>query len=140
MKNKKEFAKTLFPKFDLIANLTANPTFAIRGILTSEVLINQRKHLKSLHYKLQSHYFETVSSLDVIFGGGCFGKLNFIWFSSILCSFSGCVYRINTSCFPSVVGRCTSSICIFLNFSITALGVSPGANHFNLCLSVTFKQ
>ncbi len=58
---------------------------------------------------------------------------------SILCSFSGCVYRVNTSGLSSVVERCTSSVCIFLNFSIMVLGVSPGADHFNLCLSV-FKQ
>src|SRR5205814_8446591 len=57
-----------------------------------------------------------------------------------LSSGSGSVQRVSSSSRPSVVGRCTSIICIAANFSSTLRGVSPGASACRRRARVTCRQ
>jgi len=81
---------------------------------------------RSLHY--------TASApAAVILGRGCGGKVRLSCSKSTCSSFSGWVWRVRMTVRPSVVGRCTSTICTAQNFSHTARAVNPPATAFKLC-------
>src|SRR5207245_8369016 len=79
--------------------------------------------LKGLHYGGGSGAICAV----VILGGDCAGNASLSLSSSKRSSASGSVYRVSSNSRPSVVGTCTSIICIAANFSMTLRGESPGA-------------
>ena len=70
----------------------------------------------------------------VIFGAGWPGRLRRSGSSSMRCSTSGRVQRGRVCSRPTVVGRCTSTICMGLNLASTSRGVVPRASALSLAL------
>src|SRR5580693_9463469 len=77
--------------------------------------------LKGLHYGGGCGAICAV----VILGGDCAGNASLSLSSSKRSSASGSVYRVSSNSRPSVVGTCTSVICIAANFSMTLRGGEP---------------
>src|SRR6516162_6910046 len=84
--------------------------------------------------------YSRVGGAAVILGGGWAGSSSLSFCSNRRSSASGSVQRVSTSSRPSVVGRCTSIICMAANFSSTLRGVSPGASACRRRASVTCRQ
>src|SRR5262244_4590679 len=88
------------------------------------------KYLSSLEPTPEGRHYSGVGGTGaaVILGDGWAGSSSLSFCSNRRSSGSGSVQRVSTSSRPSVVGRCTSIICIAANFSSTLRGVSPGAS------------
>ena len=76
----------------------------------------------------------------VILGGDCAGNASLSLSSSKRNSASGSVYRVSRYSRPSVVGMCTSIICIAANFAMTLRGESPGASACSRRARVACRQ
>jgi elongation factor G len=100
---------------------------------------NQQGPIEGLHYKTgaggRADLFE-----DVMRGGGCGGKSSLSCLSSSFWSALSSVWRLRISVRPSVVGKCTSSICTAAILSSTARDVRPGASGFSRARNVTCRQ
>src|SRR5215831_5464951 len=100
------------------------------------------KYLSSLEPTPEGRHYSGVGGTGaaVILGDGWAGSSSLSFCSNRRSSGSGSVQRVSTSSRPSVVGRCTSIICIAANFSSTLRGVSPGASACRRRASVTCRQ
>lgn len=118
------------------ATFTTIPTSRIRGLKSVKWLKNKHVRCQGLHYRAAAEGACGV----VIFGDGCAGSSSLSLSSNNCSSGSGWVVRVRISSRPSVVGKCTSIICIAANFSRALRGVSPGASERNLSVRVMCRQ
>src|SRR5262249_24493445 len=100
------------------------------------------KYLGLLELTPEGRHYSGVGGTGAaeIVGGGWAGSSSLSFCSNRRSSASGSVQRVSTSSRPSVVGRCTSIICIAANFSSTLRRVSPGASACRRRASVTCRQ
>jgi integrase/recombinase XerD len=96
-------------------------------------------HGESFHYTTLAGA-RAVLAGTVMRGGGWGGRSSLSCLTNSLCSALISVVRLMTKMRPSVVGKCTSSICTAANLSSTALGVRPEASGLSRARSVTCRQ